>query len=324
MEENKNVETASTELNKGSNIGWGVLGFFFPIVGLILFLVWKNNRKAASKASGIGALVGFILGLISTILFFVLGLGALIGIGSVIENEGTDSPTKVEEKTPTFEGETVDSSDPCVVKATLGSKENFYVYDYAPSCDVTKVVDENNKLLFKAKNDNQELTLNGSIITNGDEELNNTDESFFKVGNSLVFYSSMCSPGYCYIFVYNTNDNSEFKIDNKIEKDILNPIIESFEIDGDNNLIVNFRQNEAQAADETDAKFSVYSRIRTCEIKDLDAALTEAGISEFPVAKKYTYKNENGNIINNPKVEIKETIEDLYKSFATVCSKNSN
>lgn len=54
------------------NIGWGVLGFFFPIVGLILFLVWRTSKPNCAKIAGIGALIGFCLGL-------VFRYGALMG-----------------------------------------------------------------------------------------------------------------------------------------------------------------------------------------------------------------------------------------------------
>lgn len=36
---------------------WGVLGCCIPIVGLILFLVWKDTKPNTAKAAGIGALV---------------------------------------------------------------------------------------------------------------------------------------------------------------------------------------------------------------------------------------------------------------------------
>ena len=52
-------------VNDSGSIGWGVLGFFFPIVGLILFLVWKNTKPQSAKVAGIGAIIGFVLGLIS-------------------------------------------------------------------------------------------------------------------------------------------------------------------------------------------------------------------------------------------------------------------
>lgn len=69
-----NKETVETKqvVNEGSTFGWGVLGFFIPLVGLILFLVWKKDRPKASKSSGIGALSGFITWLVFYIFVFVL------------------------------------------------------------------------------------------------------------------------------------------------------------------------------------------------------------------------------------------------------------
>lgn len=37
--------------------GWGLLGCCIPIVGLVLFLVWKDTKPKTAKAAGIGALV---------------------------------------------------------------------------------------------------------------------------------------------------------------------------------------------------------------------------------------------------------------------------
>lgn len=64
--------TAANPADKGS-FGWAVLGFFFPIVGLILFLVWKDSKPKSAKVAGIGAIVGFVLGLIMYIIGFVAG-----------------------------------------------------------------------------------------------------------------------------------------------------------------------------------------------------------------------------------------------------------
>lgn len=55
---------------------WGLLGCCIPIVGLVLFLVWKDNTKPkTSKAAGIGALVGVILMILYYILIAVVGVG---------------------------------------------------------------------------------------------------------------------------------------------------------------------------------------------------------------------------------------------------------
>ncbi len=40
--------------------GWGLLGFCFPLVGLILFLVWNTTRPRTAKAAGIGALISVV------------------------------------------------------------------------------------------------------------------------------------------------------------------------------------------------------------------------------------------------------------------------
>lgn len=49
------------------SIGWGVLGFFIPLVGLILFLVWKDTKPNSAKVAGIGAIIGVVLGILANI-----------------------------------------------------------------------------------------------------------------------------------------------------------------------------------------------------------------------------------------------------------------
>ncbi len=40
--------------------GMAVLGFFIPLVGLILYLMWQNKYPLKAKSAGKGALIGFI------------------------------------------------------------------------------------------------------------------------------------------------------------------------------------------------------------------------------------------------------------------------
>ncbi len=63
--------------NNNDNGGflWGLLGCCIPLVGLILFLVWKDSKPRTSKAAGIGALVGVVSIVLCYILLFALGLG---------------------------------------------------------------------------------------------------------------------------------------------------------------------------------------------------------------------------------------------------------
>jgi flagellar FliL protein len=53
--------------------GFAVLGFFFPLVGLILWLFWNNSSPKKAKSCGKGALIGVIIIPIITIAFsFIL------------------------------------------------------------------------------------------------------------------------------------------------------------------------------------------------------------------------------------------------------------
>ena len=54
---------------------WGLLGCCIPIVGLVLFLVWRDTKPKTSKAAGIGALVSVIV----YVLFYVFA--AVVGVG---------------------------------------------------------------------------------------------------------------------------------------------------------------------------------------------------------------------------------------------------
>lgn len=53
----------------------GLLGCCIPIVGLILFLVWKDSRPNTAKSAGIGALVAIVCIVIWYILVFAVGIG---------------------------------------------------------------------------------------------------------------------------------------------------------------------------------------------------------------------------------------------------------
>lgn len=64
----------NTNVNVDDNGGflWGLLGFCIPLVGLILFLVWKDTKPKSSKAAGIGALVSVIVCIVGYVLMFAL------------------------------------------------------------------------------------------------------------------------------------------------------------------------------------------------------------------------------------------------------------
>lgn len=58
--------------------GWGLLGCCIPVVGLVLFLVWKDQKPRTAKAAGIGALVSVIIGILWYLLVAIVGVGAAL------------------------------------------------------------------------------------------------------------------------------------------------------------------------------------------------------------------------------------------------------
>ena len=58
-------------------VGWLVLGLFIPIVGLILYLVWKDTKPLSAQQAGKGALIGFIIGIVGYIALTAMGASML-------------------------------------------------------------------------------------------------------------------------------------------------------------------------------------------------------------------------------------------------------
>lgn len=71
------AQTASVAANPAgapdhSSGGFAVLGFFFPVVGLILYLVWKAQTPLKARSAGKGALIGVIVYVALVILLVIL------------------------------------------------------------------------------------------------------------------------------------------------------------------------------------------------------------------------------------------------------------
>ncbi len=84
-----------------SNLGFAILGFFIPIVGLILFLIYEEKKPKRAKSAIKGALIGFItkivLAIILVILYVVFAASLfnnisnnIPAIGDVFREETTD------------------------------------------------------------------------------------------------------------------------------------------------------------------------------------------------------------------------------------------
>ena len=76
-------DSSKADADSGSKIGWGFLSFLIPLVGLILFLVWKNERPQTAKVCGICALISFIASIVIGIIY---GLIAAILISEALSS----------------------------------------------------------------------------------------------------------------------------------------------------------------------------------------------------------------------------------------------
>jgi hypothetical protein len=77
---------AQQELEKAQreagSAGWGVLGFFFPLIGFILWLIWRGERNGDARYAGIGALINVIVSVALFIIFFAVLIAVLPLYGS--------------------------------------------------------------------------------------------------------------------------------------------------------------------------------------------------------------------------------------------------
>lgn len=60
------------------SFGWALLGFFVPLAGLILYLIWNDSYPMRAKSCGKGALTGAITSVVLTVLFYILYFTVII------------------------------------------------------------------------------------------------------------------------------------------------------------------------------------------------------------------------------------------------------
>lgn len=64
--------SAPRKEEKESVVGWRILGFCIPLIGLIVYCTEKDKHPERAKAAGKGALTGFVTGIIAWILLAIL------------------------------------------------------------------------------------------------------------------------------------------------------------------------------------------------------------------------------------------------------------
>lgn len=80
---NNESQTSHVVQNKSDapSGGFAVLSFFIPLIGLILWLTWKDVSPLKAKSCGKGALIGAI---VSAVLFVINIVLAYLGFGIIM------------------------------------------------------------------------------------------------------------------------------------------------------------------------------------------------------------------------------------------------
>lgn len=54
----------SEQIEDKGSVGFSILSFFIPIVGLIIFLMWQEKSPKTAKQAGFWALIGFVINIL--------------------------------------------------------------------------------------------------------------------------------------------------------------------------------------------------------------------------------------------------------------------
>lgn len=69
--EQQELHNGEADPKDSGSFGWGLLGFCFSLIGLILYLLWREKRPKNARRAGIGALISFTLTVIGGIITFI-------------------------------------------------------------------------------------------------------------------------------------------------------------------------------------------------------------------------------------------------------------
>lgn len=88
-----------------SNLGFAIFGFFIPIVGLILFLIYEEKKPKRAKSAVKGALIGFITEIVLAIILVIL---SVVFATSLFNNISNDIESNIPAIGDVFSEETTD------------------------------------------------------------------------------------------------------------------------------------------------------------------------------------------------------------------------
>ena len=167
---NMNNDNSGTVPVDAPSKGFAILGFFIPIIGLILYLVYERKQPKRAKSAGKGALIGFITKIVVYIVIVIL---YIIFASSVIKStmgnidinpysidsmeETADFDVEFGEFKVTSNGYTYDTSLEVTVTNTSDKQKSFFITIEAIDEDGTRI--DTDMIMADRLNSNQKIKL---------------------------------------------------------------------------------------------------------------------------------------------------------------------
>ena len=118
-----------------SSFGFAILGFFVPIVGLILFLIYERKKPKRAKSAGKGALIGFITKIVLSVILVTL---YIVFVTSLFSNITDNIYSNIPAIGNTFREETTEEILDKYVNVSFGEfKVSNNGYYFKTSLDIT-------------------------------------------------------------------------------------------------------------------------------------------------------------------------------------------
>lgn len=117
------------------SLGFAIFGFFIPIVGLILFLIYEEKKPKRAKSAVKGALIGFITEIVLAIILVIL---SVVFATSLFNNISNDIESNIPAIGDVFSEETTDKILEKDVDVSFGEFKVTNNGDYSEtSLDIT-------------------------------------------------------------------------------------------------------------------------------------------------------------------------------------------
>ena len=137
---NMKNDNSGTVSDDAPSKGFAILGFFVPIIGLILYLIYERKQPQRAKSAGKGALIGFItkivVYIVIVILYIIFASSMIKGTMSNIDintynvdsiEETADFDVDFDEFKVTNNGYTYDTSLEVVITNNSNQQKSFFI-----------------------------------------------------------------------------------------------------------------------------------------------------------------------------------------------------